>query len=154
MRTVHRGHRCGAVRVVGRARSSLPAPIDWRATLRGDVAHEPDSVFVTVHRAIVDEGWIVLQLHGFAEASHHVGAEAVVSSSEATPGPVVQAVADALARNGISARVYDGLSCQGLGGTRNTQGGHAREVGASFVHLELAAQGARTPPGAPTWSPR
>lgn len=103
-----------------------------------DVAHEPDSVFAHVDRAIVDEGWTVLQLHGFAEASHDVGAEAVVSSSEATPGPVVEAVAQALTRNGISACVYDGLSCQGLGGTRNTQGGHAREVGASFVHVELA----------------
>jgi hypothetical protein len=61
-----------------------------------------------------------------------------VSSSEATPGVVVEEIAEALTRNGITACVYDGLSCQGLGGTRNTQGAHAREVGASFVHLELA----------------
>ncbi len=47
-----------------------------------------------------NDGWTVLQLHGFAEASHDLDAEAVVSSSEATPGPVVEAIAEALTRNG------------------------------------------------------
>lgn len=103
-----------------------------------DVAHEPDSVFARVDQAVVRPGWTVLQLHGFAEASHDIGAEAVVSSSSATPGPVVEAIAEALGRNGISTCVYDGVTCQGLGGTQNVEAAHARDVGASFVHLELA----------------
>ncbi len=41
-------------------------------------------------------------------------------------------------RHGITACVYDGVNCQGLGGTTNVEGTHARQVGASFIHLELA----------------
>lgn len=111
-----------------------------------DVAHQSSSVFATVDSKIVGPGSVVLQLHGFTSALHDVGADAVVSSTGATPGPVVDRVAAALRGRGISACVYDGTTCQGLGGTRNVEGGHARTVGAAFVHLE-ASDVVRTDPG-------
>lgn len=104
-----------------------------------DVAHAPGSVFAAVDDLVVQPGWIVLQVHGFAAANHPgIEAEAVLSSGSATPGPVVEAIAAALEEQGISTCVYDGVRCASLAGTRNLLGQHARDAGAGFVHFELA----------------
>jgi hypothetical protein len=104
-----------------------------------DVAHEPSSAFAGVDRAIVGSGTVVLQVHGFDESQHRGSADVVLSSTDATPGPLIRELADALEEAGFRPCVYDGEDCDALAGTRNTEGAHARAVGATFIHLELAS---------------
>lgn len=104
-----------------------------------DVAHEPASAFAAVDRAVVGPGTVVVQLHGFDDGAHAGRAQVVLSSTTATPSPVVLDLAAGFRSAGVAACVYDGRQCASLAGTRNTQASHARAVGAVFVHLELAA---------------
>lgn len=104
-----------------------------------DVAHQPESAFAAVDRAIVGPGTVVLQVHGFDESQHDGSAEVVLSSAQTPAGPLVQELAEALEGTGFDTCVYDGKRCAALAGSRNTQAAHARGVGAVFVHLELAA---------------
>ena len=103
-----------------------------------DVAHEPASTFAAVDRAVVGPGTVVLQVHGFDESKHEGSEEVVVSSAEPTPAPLVRALEAALEDAGIETCVYDGRRCRALAGTKNVQAAHARNVGATFIHLELA----------------
>lgn len=103
-----------------------------------DVAHEKGSTFAAVDRAVVGRGTVVLQVHGFDDANHKGSAEVVLSSAQATPSPLVLDLAEALQAAGIDTCVYDGEQCSSLAGTTNVQAAHARDVGATFVHLELA----------------
>jgi hypothetical protein len=104
-----------------------------------DVAHRADSGFSAVHTALTSASTRVLQLHGFAAASHENEPDAVVSSGTTAPSNEADAVGTALARHGISACQYDGRTCgKGLGATTNVQGQQATSVGAVFVHVELA----------------
>ncbi len=104
-----------------------------------DVAHQPASAFAAVDRAIVGTGTVVVQVHGFDASWHRGSADVVLSSTDPTPGTVVEELADALEDSGFDTCVYDGERCDALAGTRNAQAAHARAVGATFVHLELAA---------------
>ena len=103
-----------------------------------DVAHERASTFAAVDRAVVGAGTVVLQVHGFDDSSHEGSAQVVLSSGEATPDRVVLDLAEALEDAGIDTCVYDGDRCPALAGTKNVQAAHARAVGATFIHLELA----------------
>lgn len=104
-----------------------------------DVAHEPASAFAAVDRAVVGEDTVVLQIHGFDESEHEGSAEVVLSSAESTPADLVEELAEELEDADFDTCVYDGERCRALGGTQNVQAAHARTVGATFVHLELAA---------------
>ncbi len=105
-----------------------------------DVAHEPASAFAAVDRAVVGPGTVVVQVHGFDESRHRGSSSVVLSSTEAAPDPLVRQLAAAFEDAGVEACLYDGEDCAALAGTRNVQGAHARGVGATFVHLELAAE--------------
>ena len=111
-----------------------------------DVAHEPASAFAAVDRAVVGPGTVVLQVHGFDESRHEDSAQVVLSSAESTPGPLVADLAEALEDEGVDTCVYDGERCRALAGTTNVQAAHARSVGATFVHLELAREVRRSGP--------
>ena len=63
-----------------------------------------------------------------------------VSAGTAPPPPVVDAVTAALQGNGFAVCEYDGDKCADLGATQNVEGQWSREVGATFVHLELARE--------------
>lgn len=104
-----------------------------------DTAHEPDTVFASVDAAIVGAGTVVVQIHGFDESRHSVGAQVVLSSTRAQPSPLVLRLASALEDADYTTCVYDGKDCSALAGTRNVEAAHARSVAAEFVHLELAA---------------
>ncbi|MCV2490903.1 hypothetical protein OF117_16230 [Geodermatophilus sp. YIM 151500] len=103
-----------------------------------DVAHERDSAFAAVDRAVVGRGTVVLQVHGFDDSDHEGAAQVVLSSGKADPDPLVRDLDAALQDAGVETCVYDGKRCQDLAGTTNVQAAHAHEVGATFVHLELA----------------
>ncbi len=105
-----------------------------------DVAHEPASAFAAVDRAVVGSGTVVLQVHGFDESRRPRAAEIVISSGDPTPGALVEELDEAFEDAGFETCVYDGDRCTALAGTTNVQGAHARAVGATFVHLELAAR--------------
>jgi hypothetical protein len=111
-----------------------------------DVAHEPASAFAAVDRAVVGPGTVVVQVHGFDESRHEGSAEVVLSSAESTSGPLVADLAEALEDDGVDTCVYDGERCRALAGTTNVQAAHARGVGATFVHLELARELRRSGP--------
>jgi hypothetical protein len=112
-----------------------------------DVAHEKGSTFAAVDRAVVGRGTVVLQVHGFDDSSHKGSAEVVLSSAEATPSPLVRELGEALQSAGIDTCVYDGEQCPSLAGTTNVQAAHARDVGATFIHLELAPDLRKNGPG-------
>jgi hypothetical protein len=126
----------GAHRTAGRTPEDGedPAPVD-----DADVAHNVSTVFSAVDRAVVGPGTVVLQVHGFDETRRRGSADVILSSTVEEPGPLVLDLADALEDAGFDPCVYDGEDCDALSGTRNTQAAHARVVGATFVHLELAA---------------
>ena len=108
-----------------------------------DVAHEDRTMFAAVNRALVGRRETVLQPHGFDDAgpskdSGGIGdSDVVVSAGTAPPPPAVDAVTAALRGEGFAVCEYDGDRCADLGGTRNVQGECCRQVGATFVHLEL-----------------
>ncbi len=104
-----------------------------------DVAHQPTSAFAAVDRAVVGPRTTVLQLHGFDESRHPGPAQVVLSSAEPTPAPLVEMLDEALEEAGFETCVHEGERCRALAGATNVQGAHARSVGATFVHLELAA---------------
>lgn len=104
-----------------------------------DVAHEAGSTFSVVDRAVVGRGTVVLQVHGFDASNHDGSGQVVLSSGERTPSPLVRDLDEALEDAGIDTCLYDGERCRELAGTTNVQGAHARAVGATFIHLELAA---------------
>jgi hypothetical protein len=54
---------------------------------------------------------------------------------------------EALQDAGIDTCVYDGERCRSLAGTKNVQAAHAQEVGATFIHLELAPDLRESGPG-------
>jgi hypothetical protein len=102
-----------------------------------DVAHEPRTMFARVDRAIVGRGRSVVQLHGFG--TNVVGAgDVVVSAGEAAPPVPLDPLSDALRAAGFAVCQYDGTQCSQLAGTQNVQGAWSRDVGARFVHLEIA----------------
>jgi hypothetical protein len=103
-----------------------------------DVAHEADSTFSAVDRAVVGRGTVVLQVHGFDDSNHDGSDQVVLSSGERTPSPLVRDLDEALEDAGIDTCLYDGERCRELAGSTNVQGAHARAVGATFIHLELA----------------
>ena len=110
-----------------------------RASGKGaDVAHGSSSVFSAVDRAVVGPGSVVVQVHGFDESRRQGSADVVLSSTVADPDPVVLDLAEALEDADFDVCVYDGDDCDALAGTRNAQAAHARAVGATFIHLELA----------------
>lgn len=104
-----------------------------------DVAHEDRTMFARVNRALVTSGHTVFQPHGFdSDSSRAASGEAVVSAGVAPPPPVVGTVTSALRGAGFDVCEYDGDECTDLGATQNVEGVRCREVGADFVHLELA----------------
>jgi hypothetical protein len=108
-----------------------------------DVAHDDRTMFAAVNRALVSRRETVLQPHGFSDSGTGSDAgdlgdsDVVVSAGTAPPPPAVRAVTAALRRKGFAVCEYDGRRCADLGATTNVEGRWCREVGATFVHLEL-----------------
>ena len=129
----------------GRAAALLVAGAHRHANRDGssDVAHDDRTMFAEVNRALVRRGQIVVQPHAFDNAGRAKESDGiehsdvVVSAGTAPPPPVVDAVTQALRGEGFAVCEYDGERCADLGGTLNVEGGWCREVGATFVHLEL-----------------
>jgi hypothetical protein len=103
-----------------------------------DVAHQPISVFETLHRVAIERPGVVFQPHGFESRGARRSWDAVVSSGRLPPDDLAETVTRRLRRMGIRAVLFDGEACRVLGGTRNVQGRSTRERGSRFLHLELA----------------
>ena len=105
-----------------------------------DVAHNPQTYFAEAHRALIalDPSLLTLQLHGFSD-DRAPGTDVVVSASD-TKGPA-EAVAEALAAgfSEFHVKLYP-AQIRDLGGTKNAQAAACRDVGASFVHLEMSGK--------------
>jgi hypothetical protein len=130
----------------GRAEALLVAGTHRYANDDGssDVAHDDRTMFARVNEALVSGRHTVLQPHGFSDTGAGgddsrdlEGSEVVVSAGTAPPPPTVDAVTRALRGKGFAVCEYDGQRCADLGATRNVEGRWCREVGATFVHLEL-----------------
>lgn len=105
-----------------------------------DVAHEADTMFALVHRAIVTARQSVVQFHGFDDADREGYGDIVVSAGETDPAVDVGPVTDSLRAAGFDVCQYDGEECEGLGGTTNVQGSWCRSVYSRFVHIEMSRQ--------------
>ena len=103
-----------------------------------DVAHQPVSVFETIHRVAIERPGVVFQPHGFESRGARRSWDAVVSTGQLPPDELAETVARRLRRMGLRAVLFDGEACRVLGGTRNVQGRSTRERGSRFLHLELA----------------
>jgi hypothetical protein len=103
-----------------------------------DVAHQPVSVFETLHRVAVERPGVVFQPHGFESRGARRSWDAVVSSGRLPPDDLAETVARRLRRMGLCAVLFDGEACRVLGGTRNVQGSSTHARGGRFLHLELA----------------
>jgi hypothetical protein len=104
-----------------------------------DVAHQTDSAFHVAHTTLVRRTTTVLQPHGFSLASHPGYPDAVVSSGTDSPSSHARAVRARLVAAGFSTCLYArGSSCGALAAKQNKQGIATRDVGGSFVSLELS----------------
>jgi hypothetical protein len=109
-----------------------------------DVAHVSDSIFQSIHEALLQETPgvsgvpVVLQIHGFA-AENHLGYPSVVLGYGRTASqaeiPLYKEIVDALAARGINAGICDKDTWLDLCGTRNVQGSVTE--GLIFIHIEL-----------------
>lgn len=103
-----------------------------------DVAHAETSVFEQIHRAAISPSTKVLQPHGFSEAKHPHYGEVLVSPGTDRPTLLAKDISSALQGAGFDARLYDGVSYSELSATTNVQETSTREIGASFLHVELS----------------
>jgi hypothetical protein len=103
-----------------------------------DVAHQPLSVFETLHRVAIERPGVVFQPHGFDSRGARRTWDAVVSSGGLPPDVLATTVARRLRRLGVRAVLFDGEACRVLGGTNNVQGWSTRARGGRFLHVELA----------------
>ena len=103
-----------------------------------DVAHNVGSAFQAVQRAAVRPGDVVLQPHGFDEASHASLGEIVVSEGPQSPTALLDRLAAALQAANFQVCEFGRGRCGALGAQTNVQGRAARAAGATFVHIELA----------------
>ena len=88
-----------------------------------DMAHNPDTVFEAINEAaLVRQGTIVFQPHGFDTTEHVDYGDVVVSNGTSHPDKITRAVAKGLKAAGFSVCTYNGDRCSGLGGTTNVQG--------------------------------
>lgn len=129
-------------------RALLIAGAHRHAAGNPDVAHLENSIFQTVHEALITASTITLQFHGFEEdsgAARPAGAELIILSSgrpstTAAEGRAsVNRIARALESHGWDSCIYTGPgSCLDLGGTQNKQGISCHEARSGFVQLEAA----------------
>ncbi len=109
-----------------------------RADGSADVAHNDQSVFESIHEAVLSPDAIVVQPHGFdSVGSQGDYGDLVLSSGSAPPPAVLSQLAASLRNVGFRVCLYDAVHCRGLGGTTNVQGRSTRLAGGMFVHLEM-----------------
>ena len=134
----------GSVFATSEAAALVVAGAHRRAAEAADVAVQEGSAFHAWQTALVEEGDVVLQVHGFDAAAHpDLRADAVVSDGRdgrdgSRPSDASRRVAEALERAGFDVCLHHRDRCDQLAGTRNVQGAAARAAGAQFVHLELS----------------
>jgi hypothetical protein len=121
----------------GRALLVAGAHRHANADAGSDVAHTSDSVFESVHTALLRPDTVVIQLHGFARERHPDLGDIVISGGVSPPPPLVTALAESL-RPTADVCLYERDRCRALAGTVNVQGHSTRAAGATFVHVELA----------------
>lgn len=109
-----------------------------------DVAHAPESIFHSVHEALVQEiqsksgNPIILQIHGFHTSKHEGYPQAVLgfgNSIQPTETALAHTLETALAAQGINAGICIDDTWRELCGRKNGQG--ALADGATFIHMEL-----------------
>lgn len=109
-----------------------------RADGSADVAHNARSVFEAIHEAVLTPQAIVVQPHGFeSTGTDRDYGDLVLSSGSASPPEAIRQLAASFQKAGLRVCLYDGLHCQGLGGTTNIQGRSTRVAGGLFVHMEM-----------------
>jgi hypothetical protein len=127
----------------GAAAALLVAGAHRSATWDADVAHEDGSAFEAVHESLVLPGTRVLQLHGFDGDAHpsrygdSVVSDGIDAAEVSVPSAATAAVAAALSDAGFRVCLQHRDACSGLAATSNVQGKSARQLGGSFVHIEV-----------------
>ena len=124
-----------------RARALLLAGAHRDAGQEGsaDVAHRTDSAFEAVHRVLLRDDSVVVQLHGFDDGRRDDPADVVLSDGTDDPPGRLRDVRDALKDEDFEVCLFrGGPRCRDLAARTNVQGRSAREVGALFVHVEAA----------------
>lgn len=117
------------------------AEADENGNHPADLAHARESLFQAATEGVLNAipNATVVQLHGFA--SRESDTAVVLSSGVAHPGDALatraQRALSAVVPAGRVQRFPD--ETQELGGTTNVQGALTRAAGASFLHVELAA---------------
>jgi hypothetical protein len=128
------------------ARALLIAGAHRNANRNGlaDVAHAPESIFQSVHKALSRERQpesgqvIILQIHGFHTSKHDGYPQVVFGFGEKVRSEEValaQRIKDALSEQGISAGLCTGNALQDLCAETNVQGSAGNE--GLFIHIEL-----------------
>jgi len=128
------------------ARALLIAGAHRKANRNGlaDVAHAPESIFQSVHKALSREiqpesgQVIILQIHGFHTSKHDGYPQVVFGFGEKVRSEEVslaQRIKDALSEQGISAGLCTGNTLQDLCAETNVQGSAGNE--GLFIHMEL-----------------
>lgn len=104
-----------------------------------DVAHRTDSAFEAVHRVLLRDDSVVVQLHGFDDGRRDDPADVVLSGGTDDPPGRLRDVRNALTDQDFEVCLFrGGPRCRDLAARTNVQGRSAREVGALFVHVEAA----------------
>jgi len=122
----------GLLLVAGAHRNANPEAV-------ADVAHTEACVFHIAHKILCANTSTIIQIHGFAEtkAGRELYPQIILSSGAHEGSRAVTEMASALARNGLTVGIFDGVKYTDLGATTNVQGTYARSVGASFIHMEI-----------------
>ena len=129
----------------GRAAALLVAGTHRYANRDGssDVAHDDRTMFAEVNRALVRRGQTVLQPHGFdnsgpaKESDGIEDSDVVVSAGTAPPPPAVDAVTAALRGRASPCVSTTATGAPTWAEPSTSRAQWCREVGATFVHLEL-----------------
>lgn len=110
---------------------------DANSDQSADMAHNPQTIFQTIHQTLLQTGTpVVLQIHGFAADKHPGYPQVVLGSAQDDPSELLTTFAGALTQAGLTVGVCDGVSWDALCGETNVQASTLKE--GIFIHLELA----------------
>ncbi len=107
------------------------------ADLSADVAHNPQTIFQTVHETLIksEEGYVILQIHGFESSKYPGYPQVVLSSNQVKTSDLLGNLTAAFVDHNISVGVCDGTSWKSLCAQTNVQLISTTED--TFIHLEL-----------------
>ena len=104
------------------------------------MAHTSISTFEEAHEALLVQARMVLQIHGFNDATRPGYPEIVLSNATTRPDETQRSLCDGLKASGIDCVAFDGSTFTDLGATTNAQAVAAiRALGEGhFLHFETA----------------